>query len=408
MAADGASLAAVLAAANRSEIDSFVVMDVMRAATSLEAAGRSIIHMEVGQPATPAPQLARQAAKRAIDGETLGYTQALGNDALRERIAAHYLEFYGVTVPARRIVVTTGSSAGFVLAFLALFDAGDSVLLPSPGYPCYRHILSALGCRPHLIETGPADRWMPSTDSIVATTASLTREGHRVRGLLIASPSNPTGTMIGAARLADLIATAERNSMWFVSDEIYHGLTFGAAPATAIATSTDAIVINSFSKYFSMTGWRIGWMVVPDRLVRTIERLAQNLFISPPSVSQAAAFAAFDAHDELQANIGVYAANRDLLLAELPKAGFTSLVPSDGAFYLYADVTDVLARTGAPSSRELAARILDETGVAVTPGIDFDPVRGGRFIRFSYARSTADMTEAAARLQTWFQQTVRG
>jgi len=402
MAADAISTKLALEAAARSEIDSFVVMDVMRAAADLEARGRSIVHMEVGQPATPAPLAAREAAKRAIDGQTLGYTQALGTDALREAISQHYRATYGVDVEARRVIVTTGSSAGFVLAFLALFDAGDTVLLPSPGYPCYRHILSALGCRPKLIETGPHNRWMPTAADIAALAEGNASEGRGpVRGLLVASPSNPTGTMIEPERLAALVTACAERGMWFVSDEIYHGLTFGRPVATALQYSDDAVIINSFSKYFSMTGWRIGWMIVPDRLVRTVERLAQNLFISAPAISQAAALGAFEARDELDANVRAYAANRDLLLRELPLAGFTSIVPADGAFYLYADVSDQLTRHPGATSRDLARRILEEAGVAVTPGVDFDTTRGGRFLRFSYAGSTSDMTEAARRLRAW-------
>jgi aspartate/methionine/tyrosine aminotransferase len=400
--ADGTRIDAALAASRRSEIDSFIVMDVMAAAAAREAAGHHVIHMEVGQPSTAAPRTARDAAKWAIDQDTLGYTLALGVDPLRARIARYYGETYGVDIAPSRVIVTTGSSAGFVLTFLALFDAGDAVLLPSPGYPCYRHILSALGCRPSAIETGPADRWMPTAEAVEAAIAGHASRGQMARGLLIASPANPTGTVIEPARLAALSAVCRDRGAWLVSDEIYHGLTYGAPTTTALAVDNDAIVINSFSKYFSMTGWRIGWIVVPERLVRPIERLAQNLFISPPAISQVAALAAFDGRDELEANRAVYAANRDLLLAELPKAGFDRIVPADGAFYLYADVSAMVGDgTLAPDSLALARRILAEADVAVTPGVDFDADRGGRFLRFSYARSTADMAEAARRLQAW-------
>jgi aspartate/methionine/tyrosine aminotransferase len=378
-------------ASARSGIASFIVMDVMAAAAAREAQGAHVIHMEVGQPATPAPKAAREAVKRALDTQTLGYTLALGTDALRERIARHYRETYGVTVGPERVVVTGGSSAAFVLAFLAIFDIGDTVLLPSPGYPCYRHILSSLGQTPQLVETGPDTRWMPTAEAVTAAART-----HNARGLLVASPANPTGTMLEPARLAALIAACRAQNMWFISDEIYHGLHHAAPAQTALAYSDDAIVINSFSKYFSMTGWRIGWMIVPERLVRPIERLAQNLYISPAAISQVAALAAFDATDELEANRAVYSANRALLLAELPRAGYTSIVPADGAFYLYADVSHMTADSAA-----FARRILDETGVAVTPGLDFDADHGGRFLRFSYARSTADMAEAARRFCAW-------
>jgi aspartate/methionine/tyrosine aminotransferase len=392
MAAQRADIAALLREpALRSDIASFIVMDVMRAAAAAEARGVRVIHMEVGQPATAAPRAAREAVKRAIDGDTLGYTLALGTDRLRERIALLYRDWYGVTVAPERVVVTSGSSGAFVLAFLALFDAGARVALPAPGYPCYRHILSALGASPVSIETGPDTRWMPTAESIEGAHASSP-----LAGLLVASPANPTGTMLEPARLQALAELCRRKGIWFVSDEIYHGLTWGVPQATALAYSDQAIVINSFSKYFSMTGWRVGWMVVPDGLVRTVERLAQNLYISPPAVSQAAALGAFDGLEELEANRRVYAANRDLLLAELPKAGLDRIVPADGAFYLYIDI-------GAHTSDSLAfARsMLDETGVAVTPGVDFDEARGRRFIRLSYAGSTADMAEAAARLKRW-------
>lgn len=383
--------AVLLGGSARSAISSFIVMDVMRAALAAEQAGRSIIHMEVGQPATPAPRAAREAAKRALDSETLGYTMALGNDALRERIARHYRDRYGISVGPERIAVTCGSSGAFVLAFLALFDAGDVVALPSPGYPCYRHILTALGQRSVLLETGPESDWMPTPEELARAAV---RDG--IKGLLIASPANPTGTMVSVERLRDLARACREHGIALISDEIYHGLTYGRAATTALATSDDAIVINSFSKYFSMTGWRIGWMVVPQRLVRSVERLAQNLYISPPAIAQVAALGSFDAEDELEANRSVYAANRELLLNELPKAGLCNFAPPDGAFYLYCDVSHLTDDAAA-----LARTLLEEAGVAVTPGIDFDAERGGRFLRFSYAGTTADMAEAARRLAAW-------
>ena len=375
----------------RSAIASFIVMDAMRAAAAAEAAGRNVIHMEVGQPATAAPKAAREAVKRALDRDTLGYTLALGMEPLRARIAQMYRDWYGVTVSPERIVVTSGSSAAFVLGFLALFDAGAKVALPAPGYPCYRHILTALGCKPVSIETGPNTRWMPTAEDVAALD-----DREKLAGLLIASPANPTGTMLEPDRLRAIVETCAKRNIWFISDEIYHGLTYGVPAATALAVSDQAIVINSFSKFFSMTGWRVGWMVVPPGLVRTVERLAQNLYIAPPAISQVAALGAFDGLDELAANKRVYQANRDLLLAELPKAGLTNIVPADGAFYLYADVGHVTN-----DSLAFAKLMLDETGVAVTPGVDFDEARGRRFLRFSYAGSTANMAEAASRLQRW-------
>lgn len=383
--------ARAMAASARSDISSFIVMDVMRAAAAEEARGRSIIHMEVGQPATPAPRAAREAVRSALERDTLGYTLALGTEPLRGRIARHYRDWYGVELDPGRVVVTMGSSAGFILAFLAAFDAGDEVALPAPGYPCYRHILSALGCRPVTLVTGPDTRWMPTAPQVADAA-----RGGRLKGLLVASPANPTGTMLEPARLAELISTCGDHGVRFISDEIYHGLTYGRPSQTALALSDDVIVINSFSKYFSMTGWRVGWLVVPERLVRPVERLAQNLFISAPAVSQVAALGAFDGIEELEANKRVYEKNHDLLLAELPKAGFGKIVPADGAFYLYADVGHVTS-----DSLAFTKRMLLEAGVAATPGLDFDEARGGRFVRFSYAGSTENMAEAARRLAAW-------
>jgi aspartate/methionine/tyrosine aminotransferase len=368
-----------------------MVMDVMRAAQAQEAAGRSVIHMEVGQPGTSAPKAARLAAMRALENDTLGYTMALGTDALRRRIAQLYKEWYGVDVDPERVVVTTGSSAAFVLAFLAVFDAHDAVALPSPGYPCYRHILSALGQRPVVIATGPAAGWMPTAEDV---ERAADRDG--IKGLLIASPANPTGTVIAPERLKELVQVCRRKGVRLISDEIYHGLTYVSGVETALAHSDAAIVVNSFSKYFSMTGWRVGWMVVPEALVRPVERLAQNLYISAPAIAQAAALGAFDGIDELEANRRVYASNRALLLDELPKAGFAAFAPADGAFYLYCDVSGMT--NDAPA---FAKAMLEEAGVAATPGVDFDVERGHCYLRFCYAGTAADMAEGARRLQAW-------
>lgn len=378
----------------RSQIPSFIVMDVMRAALALESAGRSVMHMEVGQPGTAAPQAARTAVLRALEEGPLGYTMALGCDPLRARIARHYNDWYGVQINPERVLITTGSSAAFVLAFLGVFDAGDSVAVPSPGYPCYRHILKTLGQRPVTIKTGPATGWMPTADDLAR---AVRRDD--IKGLLIASPANPTGTMLEEGRLAELVSVCQREGIWLLSDEIYHGLTYTRVAKTALAHSDNVIVINSFSKYFSMTGWRVGWIIVPDALVRVLERLAQNLYISPPAVAQAAALGAFDGMDELEANRRVYAQNRKLLLDELPKAGFRSFAPADGAFYMYCDVSSIT-----DDSHALACAILKETGVATTPGVDFDAERGIHFIRFSYAGKTEDIIEATQRLKRWSDQ----
>jgi aspartate/methionine/tyrosine aminotransferase len=378
----------------RSAVDAFIVMDVMRAAGDYarRAAAENlpdVIHLEVGQPSTPAPRLARTAAATALEQGTLGYTDALGLPALRQRIARHYADFYGFSLSPERIAVTTGSSGGFLLAFLAAFDPGDRVVLVSPGYPCYRHILSVLGIEPVLVETGPETKFQP-------TPALLDGIPGRIDGLIVASPSNPVGAMVSPAELQALAAWCAKRGVRFISDEIYHGIGYGLEAATACAFNEHAVVVNSFSKYFSMTGWRLGWLVLPPELVRPVERLAQNLFISPPAVSQAAGVAAFEAKDELDGNVGRYAANRELLLTELPKAGFDKLTVPDGAFYIYADVSAFTADSLAFSKRMLA-----ETGIAATPGIDFDPARGAHFMRFSFAGATADMAEAAKRLKAW-------
>jgi aspartate/methionine/tyrosine aminotransferase len=388
MDSPGERAGAALKAAARSEIASFMVMDVMAAAARLEAQGRRIVHLEVGQPGTGAPRSAREAAKRAIDDEALGYTLALGMPALRERLAQHYKDTYDVDVGPERIVITNGSSAGFVLAFLALFNAGDAVAVPSPGYPCYRNILTALGQPYVAIETDAAGRWMPTVSQIEAAGD--------IRGLLIASPNNPTGTMIEPVRLAALVDWCVRSGRWFISDEIYHGLSFGRPATTALATSQDAIVINSFSKYFSMTGWRVGWLVVPQDLVAAFERLAQNLFICAPAVSQAAALGAFDGREELEENVARYARNRAFLMGNLPNVGFSELVPADGGFYLYADVSRFTN-----DSLAFSRVMLDEAGVAATSGVDFDETRGTRYLRFSYAGTYEDMQEAVERLSRW-------
>jgi aspartate/methionine/tyrosine aminotransferase len=347
--------------------------------------------MEVGQPAAPAPQAAIAAARAALAGGRIDYTQALGIPALRARIARHYAERYGVALAADRIIVTTGSSAGFILAFLALFEPGDRVAVASPGYPPYRHILTALGCEPVLIETAGASRWAITVEALMAA--------HRekpLHGVLVASPANPTGTMIRGEALAALVSAAESEGIRFISDEIYHGLDYAFAAHTAAALSENAVIINSFSKYFCMTGWRIGWMVVPPALVRAVERLQQNLAISVPTLTQVAANAAFDGAPEMEAVKHGYEENRRILIEGLPAAGLDRFLPVDGAFYLYADVSRF-----SNDSFDFAKRMLEEAGVAATPGIDFDPVRGQNFVRFCYAGSAADMREAVARIGGW-------
>lgn len=368
----------------RSDVDPFIVMDVMEAARAAEAAGRHIIHMEVGQPGTGAPQAAIRALNLAMAQGPLGYTVALGLPALRARIAQLYGEWYGIDLNPERVVVTSGASGGFILAFNALFDSGDRVGIGAPGYPSYRQILKGLGFVPVDLPTSDANRLQP----VPADLAGLD-----LAGLLVASPANPSGTMLDRPAMSALIEAAQGAGASFISDEIYHGIEYEAKAVSALEISDDVYVINSFSKYFSMTGWRIGWMVVPEDHVRIVERIAQNMFICPPHASQVAALAAMDAHDELQGNMDVYRANRALMLDGLPKAGFTRIAPPDGAFYVYADVSDLTT-----NSRAFAAEILEQAGVAVTPGLDFDPVRGHQTLRFSYARSTADIAEGLRRL----------
>jgi aspartate/methionine/tyrosine aminotransferase len=375
----------------RSAIAPFLVMDVLRAAGARDRAVRDpadlTVHLEIGQPGRGAPQRVLDAAAEALRTDRLGYTDAFGLPALRARIAAHYRDTYGVAVPVERIVVTTGSSGAFVLAFLAAFDVGARVALADPGYPAYRNILSALGVEVVGLPTDAGDRFQP-------TVARLEVAG-RLDGLIVASPANPTGTMLSAADLKRLAEWCAGAGVRLVSDEIYHGIAYGE-PAATLAGTSDAIVINSFSKYFAMTGWRLGWMVVPPDLLRAVEVLAQNLFISPPSLPQHAALAAFECGAELDARVAAYRANRDLLLAELPRAGFVDFAPADGAFYLYCDVGHMTN-----DSVAFCQRMLSEAGVAATPGTDFDPGRGARHIRFSFAGSHDDMARACERLRRW-------
>ncbi|MDH2381409.1 aminotransferase class I/II-fold pyridoxal phosphate-dependent enzyme [Bradyrhizobium sp. CER78] len=384
-------LNSLLTASGRSDVPPFMVMDVMAAAARIEAAGGYVIHMEVGQPAEGAPKQAIAAAQAALAGGRIDYTSALGIPSLRARIARHYRDTYGCAVDAERIIVTTGSSGGFILAFLAMFEPGDRVAVTVPGYPPYRHILTALGCEPVLIET--------SGDTRHALTGEALLSAHRkapLKGVLVGSPANPTGTMMSREALSSLMAAADGAGIRFISDEIYHGLDYAFPAVTAAELSPNALVINSFSKYFCMTGWRVGWMVVPDVLVRPIERLQQNLSISVPTLSQIAAEAAFDGREEMEAIKRGYQENRRILIEGLPKAGLTKFLPADGAFYLYADVSDFTS-----DSFAFASEMLEKAHVAATPGVDFDPIHGRAFIRFSYARSAAEMQEAVARIAHW-------
>src|ERR1700712_3043419 len=381
----------LLAASRRSDVPAFMVMDVMAAAARIEAAGGHVIHMEVGQPAAPAPGTAIEAARAGLAQGRIDYTSALGIPSLRQRIARHYRDAYGGAVDPERVIVTTGSSGAFILAFLSMFEPGDRVAVTVPGYPPYRHILTALGCEPVLIET--------SSETRHALTGEALLSAHRktpLKGVLVGSPANPTGTMMSREALTSLISAAESAGIRFISDEIYHGLDYAFPAVTAASLSPHAMVINSFSKYFCMTGWRVGWMVAPDALVRPIERLQQNLSISVPTLSQIAAEAAFDGRAEMEAVKHGYEQNRRILIEGLPSAGLDSFLPADGAFYLYADVSKFTS-----DSFAFAGEMLEKARVAATPGVDFDPVHGRQFIRFSYARSADEMREAVARISAW-------
>jgi aspartate/methionine/tyrosine aminotransferase len=377
-----------LRASQRGLVPPFIAMDVLRAANAREAAGADVIHLEVGQPGTSAPEAVLAAARRALKDERIGYTDALGITPLREAIAVHYHAQYGISVDPAEVVVTTGSSAAFQLGFLAAFEPGDRVGLAVPGYPAYRNILTALDIEPVLIAVGANAHYQPTPELLAGAGA--------LDGLIIASPANPTGTMIGASDLARLVGYCRDNGIRLISDEIYHGITYETAATTARAYGREAIIVNSFSKYYSMTGWRLGWMLVPPDLARSVECLAQNFYISPPALSQLAAIPVFGCRIELDSHVARYRANRDLLIGTLRAAGLTRFAPAEGAFYLYLDISSLTH-----DSEGFCRRLLAETGVAVTPGLDFDPINGGGWVRFSFAGSTEDVAGAAGRLQTW-------
>lgn len=372
----------------RGAVEPFHAMDVLAEATKSRAAGRPVISMAVGQPVHPAPVAAREAARRALEIGRIGYTDALGLLSLRQAISNFYRSHHGVSVDPGRIAITTGSSAGFNLAFLALFDAGDRVAIARPGYPAYRNILAALGIETVEIEVN-------AENGFTLTPQALEAAG-KIDGVLLASPANPTGTVTGRANLAALSANCRDNGIAFISDEIYHGLTFVGEEATALQFGDEAVIINSFSKYYCMTGWRIGWMVLPEKLVRPVERIAQSLYISAPELSQIAAEAALGAEAELNVYRDAYRVNRDFLVKRLPEIGFSIASPMDGAFYAYVDVSRFTN-----DSMAFARRMLAETDVAATPGIDFDPRDGHHTMRFSYAGSFEEMSEAVDRLARW-------
>ncbi|HCC96339.1 MAG: aminotransferase class I/II-fold pyridoxal phosphate-dependent enzyme [Rhodobacteraceae bacterium] len=374
----------------RGAVDPFIVMDVMEAARQAEAAGRHIIHMEVGQPATPAPLGARNALRDSLNATAMGYTVALGLPELRGKISELYGEWYDVDLDPNRVIVTSGSSAGFLLSFTSLFDTGDRVGIGAPGYPSYRQILKALDLTAVDIPTSSANKFQPHPSDF---------EDLSLNGLLVASPSNPTGTMLTRRELGALIEATERSEAAFISDEIYHGIEYETKAVSALEITNNCYVINSFSKYFSMTGWRVGWMVVPENHIRQVERLAQNMFICAPHASQVVALAAMECREELAAYQAVYQKNRRLMIEGLPKAGFDRIAPPDGAFYIYADISHLTS-----DSLSFAREILQEAGVAVTPGLDFDTQRGAGSLRFSYAGSSEDIQEGLHRLTQFMQK----
>jgi len=378
----------------RSNVDPFIVMDVMEAARKAESSGKNIIHMEVGQPGTAAPKLAKDFISKEISKNNLGYTVTLGLPSLRDKISKLYGDWYNLKISPDRIIITTGSSGAFILSFATLFNAGDRVGIASPGYPSYRQILKSQDLIPVDIQTKIENKFQPIPDDI---------NSNNLHGILVASPANPTGSMIDKKSLTNLINSAKENNASFISDEIYHGIQYEKKPTSALEITNDCYVINSFSKYFSMTGWRVGWMVVPEDHVRQVERLAQNLFICPPHVSQLTALASMDAKEELEQNINVYKKNREILLEELPKAGLKTFSPPDGAFYIYVDISEF-----SNDSLKFCKDVLEQAGVAITPGLDFDQKRGNSTIRFSYARSTEDILEGARRIKKFMKINFKG
>jgi len=375
----------------RSDAPPFIVMDVMAASADLEAQGRDIVHMEVGQPGSPAPKPALEAARAALVHGRLAYTEALGKRSLRERIARHYGEEYGIDIPASRVMVTTGSSGAFNLALLAAFDPGARVALPRPGYPAYRNLMGALGLKAVEIAAGPDANYILTAEAIARAHAQ-----EKLSGVLIASPANPTGTITPAEELERIVRFCNDAGIRFISDEIYHGLVYQGRAESAARFSPDAITVNSFSKYYCLSGWRIGWMVLPENLVRPVERLSQSLFISVPEISQIAAEAAMDARDELDQVAQIYARNRALVVPALKALGLTDVAPADGAFYVYGSIAK-----WSNDSFDFSKRMLNEAGVAATPGHDFDTQQGAHTVRFSLAASEERIAEGLRRLEMW-------
>jgi aspartate/methionine/tyrosine aminotransferase len=383
------SLPRELKIAARSRIAPFIAMDVLARANAHAADGRDVIHLEVGEPGRGAPAPVLDAARRALEAGSIGYTEALGRPALRAAIAEHYRRNYDIALDSERVIVTVGASGAFVLSFLALFDPGDRVVVPEPAFPAYKNILQALGIEVVRIGLGPDTRFKP-------TVAMLEAVPPPVHGLIVASPANPTGTMLDRSELAAIAAFCRARHIRLIADEIYHGITYEEPARTVLELDPDAVVINGFSKYFCMTGWRLGWLIVPPDLVRPVELLAQNLFISPPALAQEAALAAFACRDEFDRRVETYRRSRAALLERLPRGGLDRFAPVDGAFYLYADVSHL---TG--DSHDLCTRILETTGVALTPGADFDGENGHRYLRLAFAGDPDQVVRGADRLIDW-------
>ncbi len=371
----------------RSALPPFMAMDVMRLAAELDAAGEDIVHLEVGQPSSSAPAPVIAALTDSMQEQrTHGYAVAMGIPALRQRIADHYADWYGQRLDAGQVAVTVGSSTGFALAFMAAFDAGDKIAIPAPGYPAYRNLMIGMGLEPVPVAAGPEQNWLPDLEALEAS-------GDIPDGLIIASPHNPTGVVMSEEVLAHICSWCDRHGVRLISDEIYHGLSYTGRCETVLNYTDNAIVISSLSKYFSMTGWRIGWMILPDQLITATERLAQNLYISAPTPNQIAAVKAFDCQDELDGHVRRYRENREILLSGLPEIFLGKAAPCDGAFYIYADISQL-----SENSIEFARDLLNKTGVATTPGADFDPVDGLRYLRLSFAGATPAMHEAVRRI----------
>ena len=377
-----------------SEIPAFLAMQVMDQANQMQAAGGDLVHLEVGQPSSPPPAAVCRALKDSLGHiSSHGYSVAMGNPALRQRIAEHYQDWYQISTDWQKIAITPGSSLGFVIAFLSAFDRGDRIAIASPGYPAYLNSMLALGITPQLLPARATQNWKPDLEALAAN-------GDIPDGLLLASPANPTGVVMRDNELEAVCRWCDQHGVRLIMDEIYHGLSFDERAQSALAFTDNAIIINSFSKYFCMTGWRLGWVVLPDDLVQTAERLAQNLYISAPTNNQMGAIAAFDCYNELDTHIPRYQENRDFLYNGLPKIFLGDHAPSNGAFYLYADVSALT-----DDSVAFAGRLLAETGVAITPGVNFDAYQGKTHVRLSYAGSITEMKKAVQRINAWLAKT---